>query len=163
MLPLTPHFFLSNLLESILLIISANYSRTVGLCDVSCLQSLFSSTDVDPRRVLMVIGHHSFVAVAFAHCVFCYRWELIIPAANVLHLNPVVCQCYHCLLGSLAMAVVRAAASHQCGSDLILAWCHTVCGLSLLLVVTLLWFSSLLKRPTVPNSNLIKMEDLHKN
>lgn len=32
-----------------------------------------NSTDVDPRRVLMVIGHHSFVAVAFAHCVFCYR------------------------------------------------------------------------------------------
>lgn len=35
---------------------------------------VLNSTDVDPRRVLMVIGHHSFVAVAFAHCVFCYRW-----------------------------------------------------------------------------------------
>ena len=50
-----------------------------GVNDCQCfvLQShvfMIPSTDVDPRKVLMVIGHHSFVAVAFAHSVFCYRW-----------------------------------------------------------------------------------------
>lgn len=49
------------------------------------------AVDVDPRRVLMVIGHHSFVAVAFAHCVFCYRskdsvgWELIFSTPYLVH------------------------------------------------------------------------------
>lgn len=47
--------------------------------------------DVDPRRVLMIVGHHSFVAVAFAHAVFCYRskdsvgWELIFSTPYLKH------------------------------------------------------------------------------
>ncbi|XP_015756607.1 PREDICTED: BTB/POZ domain-containing protein KCTD3-like [Acropora digitifera] len=51
--------------------------------DSSIREICSDSAFVEPRRVLMVIGHHSFVAVAFAHSVFCYRskdsvgWELI--------------------------------------------------------------------------------------
>lgn len=53
------------------------------VCDSSIREIRSDSAFVEPRRVLMVIGHHSFVAVAFAHSVFCYRskdsvgWELI--------------------------------------------------------------------------------------
>jgi len=39
--------------------------------------------EIDPRKVLMIRGHHNVIAVAYAHCVCCYRledsvgWELI--------------------------------------------------------------------------------------
>lgn len=61
---------------------TASY-RDVGVREVPDDNEGAVVMDVDPRKVLMVIGHHSFVAVAFAHSVFCYRskdsvgWELI--------------------------------------------------------------------------------------
>ena len=66
------------------------------------------------------------------------------------------------LLGSKGGAVVRALTSHQCGPGLN-PGVDAICGLSLLLVLSLasrvflrvLWFSPLLKKPTLSNSNSI--------
>ncbi|XP_066910884.1 BTB/POZ domain-containing protein KCTD3-like [Clytia hemisphaerica] len=31
--------------------------------------------EVDPRKVLIIAGHHNYIAIAYAHYVFCYRLE----------------------------------------------------------------------------------------
>ncbi|XP_048585658.1 BTB/POZ domain-containing protein KCTD3 isoform X2 [Nematostella vectensis] len=39
----------------------------------STYDSNYTSVDVNPRKALIVSGHHGMIAVAFAHCVVCYK------------------------------------------------------------------------------------------
>ena len=68
--------------------------------------------------------------------------------------------------GSRDGAVVRVFASHQCGLGLILAWCHMwvefVVGSRLGFYMDFLVFLPP-QKPTSPNSNLTRIEDLHEN
>ena len=70
-------------------------------------------------------------------------------------------------LGSRDCAVVKALASHQCGPGSI-PGLDVICGLSLLLVLysALRGFSPVFPsppKPTFPNSNSIRMQDLPEN
>ena len=42
----------------------------------------FSLVEVDPRKVLIIAGHHNYIAIAYAHFVCCYRY-LVISASHV--------------------------------------------------------------------------------
>ncbi|XP_057316512.1 BTB/POZ domain-containing protein KCTD3-like [Hydractinia symbiolongicarpus] len=62
---------------------SDHHSRTAGLIKSAMSEPNLKFDDVDPRKVLIIKGHHNVLAVAYAHCVCCYRlqdsvgWELI--------------------------------------------------------------------------------------
>jgi len=60
-----------------------SYPRIMGIMKNAISEPNMKFDEVDPRKVLILRGHHNLMAVAYAHCVCCYRlrdsigWEII--------------------------------------------------------------------------------------
>lgn len=52
-------------------------TETEGECNRSCVRKwrvcVGAGPVIDPRKVLIIAGHHNWIVAAYAHFVICYR------------------------------------------------------------------------------------------